>query len=236
MGIQAIKRQNVSELVFEQMKQMITTGEWKPGEKIPSENELASLMGVSRVTIRSAIQKLSSLGLVVSRHGEGTFVCTLDGTQQFNSMIPMIMLSRQDREKLHEFRTVIEVESAMLAAARITEKQIEALRQTIVTMAQYSAEPDRAAAADLSFHRGIAEATENPYILQVFDILETTFTRYLVDNIHTMGASSGLQYHTVICDALAQHNASLARRTMAEHLNVTHDTMMRLLNSKTEEG
>lgn len=232
MAIQAIKRQNVSELVLEQMKEMINSGEWQPGTKIPSENELASLMGVSRVTIRSAIQKLSSLGLVESRHGEGTYVCTLDGSQCFNSMIPMIMLSNHDRESLHEFRTMIEVEGAMLAARRITAKQLEALRQTVTEMEQYKEEPAKAAAADMAFHKGIAEATGNPYIIQVFDILETTFTKYLVDNIHTMGASSGVYYHNAICDALETHDAALAKQRMADHLAVTHETMVRLLDDK----
>ena len=229
MSIQPIKRQNVSELVFNQMQEMIVSGEWAPGSKISSENELASQMGVSRVTIRSAIQKLSSLGLVESRHGEGTYVCKLDGTQCFNSMLPMIVLSTVNREALHEFRTIIESACAMLAAERITPEQLAELRKANETMASNMDQPEAAANADMAFHKGIANATGNPYIVQVFDILEAIFTRSLVENIHHMGASSGVHFHGEICNALEKHDAALAQKLMQEHLKVTHETMIQLL-------
>lgn len=232
MSIQPIKRQNVSELVFNQMQEMIVSGEWAPGSKISSENELAAQMGVSRVTIRSAIQKLSSLGLVESRHGEGTYVCKLDGTQCFNSILPMIVLGRPNREALHEFRTIIESACAMLAAQRITAEQLEELRKANACMASNQNNPEAAAASDMAFHKGIANATGNPYIIQVFDILETIFTKSLVENIHHMGASSGVHFHGEICQALEVHDSALAQQLMQEHLKVTHETMVRLLEKQ----
>jgi GntR family transcriptional repressor for pyruvate dehydrogenase complex len=189
-------------------------------------------MGVSRVTIRSAIQKLSSLGLVESRHGEGTYVCSLNGTQCFNSMLPMIVLSTPNRESLHEFRTIIESACAMLAAQRITAEQLEELRKCNVAMEENQDDPEKAASYDMAFHKGIANATGNPYIIQVFDILETIFTRSLVENIHLMGASSGVHFHNEICHALELHDSSLAQSRMQEHLKVTHETMIRLLEKQ----
>ena len=230
MAIQQIKRQNVSELVFNQMQEMIISGEWAPGSKISSENELASQMGVSRVTIRSAIQKLSSLGLVESRHGEGTYVCKLDGSQCFNSMLPMIVLSTVDREALHELRSIIESACARLAAERITPEQLEQLRKVNETMAASVDDPDEAAKADLAFHKGIADATGNPYIVQVYDILEKVFVRSLMENTHHMGTTPGVRYHGKICDALEKHDAAKAQKLMSEHLEVTHDTMNKLLS------
>lgn len=232
MSIQPIKRQNVSELVFNQMQDMIVSGEWAPGSKISSENELAAQMGVSRVTIRSAIQKLSSLGLVESRHGEGTYVCKLDGTQCFNSILPMIVLSKVDREALHEFRTIIESACAMLAAQRINPEQLAELRKINEDMAANRDDPEAAAGFDMAFHKGIANATGNPYIIQVFDILETIFIRSLVENIHHMGASSGVHFHGEICDALELRDGELAQKRMQDHLKVTHETMVRLLGSQ----
>lgn len=232
MAIQPIKRQNVSELVFNQMREMIVSGEWAPGSKISSENELANQMGVSRVTIRSAIQKLSSLGLVESRHGEGTYVCKLDGTQCFNSMLPMIVLSKVNRESLHEFRTIIESACALLAAQRITPEQLAEIRAANEHMAENKDNPEAAAAFDMAFHKGIANATGNPYIIQVFDILETIFTRSLVENIHHMGASSGVHFHSQITEALELHDGALAQKRMEDHLKVTHETMVRLLEKQ----
>ena len=232
MAIQPIKRQNVSEMVFDQMREMIATGEWKPGCKISSENELAAQMGVSRVTIRSAIQKLSSLGLVESRHGDGTYVCQLDGTQAFNTILPMMMLTTQNRESLHEFRTIIECACARLAAARITDEQLETLRRCNQEMTEHQDEPNVAAASDMAFHKCIADATGNPYILQVFEIIESIFTKSMVENIHTMGASSGVKFHAEIWDALKQHDPVLAEQRMLDHLDTTHRTMQQLLENK----
>ncbi len=232
MAITQIKRQNVSELVFDQMKEMIASGEWAPGSKIESENELSAQFGVSRVTVRSAIQKLSSLGLVESRHGEGTYVCKLDGSQAFNSMIPMIVLSSQDREALHELRVIVEVGSSRIAAERITEEQVRELRATVEAMQEHEADPEAAAADDMAFHKGIARATGNPYIQQIFEIIETNFARYLVENVHHIGASSGVYYHGKICDALESRNPDLAEQLMLEHLNVTRETMRNSLGNK----
>lgn len=232
MGIQQIKRQNVSELVFNQMQEMIVSGEWAPGSKISSENELAAQMGVSRVTIRSAIQKLSSLGLVESRHGEGTYVCKMDGTQCFNSILPAIVLSKPDREALHEFREIIESACAMLAAQRITREQLDDLLRFNAEMEINKTNPEAAAACDMAFHKGIAYATGNPYIIQVFEILETIFTRSLVENVHHMGVGPGVHYHNEICRALEMRDGGLAQMKMLSHLKVTHDTMAYL----QEEG
>ena len=63
MGIVPIKKVNVGQMVFDQMQELLIRGEWKPGDRLPSENELAEMFNVSRITIRQALQKLSVLGL-----------------------------------------------------------------------------------------------------------------------------------------------------------------------------
>ena len=78
MGIVPIKKVNVGQMVFDQMQELLIRGEWKPGDRLPSENELADMFNVSRITIRQALQKLSVLGLVKTRFGEGSFVKKFD--------------------------------------------------------------------------------------------------------------------------------------------------------------
>ena len=78
MGIVPIKKVNVGQMVFDQMQELLIRGEWKPGDRLPSENELAEMFNVSRITIRQALQKLSVLGLVETRFGEGSVVKTFD--------------------------------------------------------------------------------------------------------------------------------------------------------------
>lgn len=229
MAIQQIDRQNVSKMAFEQMRDMIANGDWPSGSKIQSENKLAAQLGVSRVTVRSAIHKLSGLGLVESRPGEGTYVCQLDGTQAFNSMIPVILLSNTARKSLHELRTIVECGCARLAAARITDEQLKMLRKNVDEMQAHESMPEKAAADDLAFHKGISDATGNLYLKQVFSIIETNFTKSLVENAHHMGTSSGIHFHRKLCDALEKRDAALAESVMEEHLKVTYETMLSLL-------
>ena len=80
----------------------------------------------------------------------------------------------------------------------------------------------------MAFHKGVAKATGNQYIQQVFEIIETNFAKYLVENVHHMGASSGVHYHGLLCDALERHDPQEAGRLMQEHLDVTRNTMRKL--------
>ena len=88
MGINKVSRVKVSDAVYNQMMDMITRGQWKSGERIPSEPELSQLFGVSRVTVREAVQKLVSLSLVECRQGEGTYVCDTKSSTFLSAFIP----------------------------------------------------------------------------------------------------------------------------------------------------
>ena len=100
MALKTISKRNISDVVYEQLMENLIAGEWKPGDKIPSENELAAQLQVSRISVRSALQRLSSLGLVESRQGEGTFVCEFSGAQYANNLIPLIVFERSDMQDL----------------------------------------------------------------------------------------------------------------------------------------
>ena len=126
MSIKPIKRVNVGEQVFEQLKQMIIDGEWKQGDKLPSENALADMLGVSRITVRQALQKLGTLGLIETRLGEGSFVKVIDVSENMQALVPAVYLSGQETEQVFEFRQIIDVESVRLAVRRATEEDIAA--------------------------------------------------------------------------------------------------------------
>ena len=117
MELRPVKKESISEQVFEQMKSQISSGKWKTGEKLPSETELASIFHVSRVTIRNALQRLSTMGLVETRFGEGSFVSELNiGRQVKTVLLPSVYLQPHNVEEILQFRCAIEVETAGLAA------------------------------------------------------------------------------------------------------------------------
>lgn len=209
----------VSEAVFEQLKHRIISREWAPGDKLPSENKLSQEMGCSRVSVRSAIQKLASLGLVESHQGGGTYVCQLSVDQHLNSVIPYFALSRPDRASMLEFRYIIEVESAALAAQRADPSQITAMHEASKNMAEATT-IEEITKYDLEFHYLVAQASHNPILVKVFEILYDTYFSVLRDNVTTMG-STGSTYHHMITVAIETRDAELAKLLMRKHLNNT---------------
>ena len=128
--IEPIRKVNVSKQVFDQMLEMIYSGQWKSGDRLPSELELCGLFGVSRVTIRQAIQKLAALDLVETRHGEGSFIKDVSPGGSMNALMPEIYLrgGEDALRQVLEYREIIEVHSCRLAAERAEAEDCQVLR------------------------------------------------------------------------------------------------------------
>ena len=217
MGIQKIGRVNVSDAVMDEIKRLISSGEWPADSKIPSENELASMMGVSRVSIRSALQKLSSVGLIESRHGEGT-LSKLDGGQVMNMLLPVAVLTYDNQKYMVEFRRVIESEQAYLAALRITNEELNLLKENYKKMQKVDSLSQACSELDVEFHMLVAKASKNPMFIQTSNILKDT----ILDNILYVRKyteeNQAFTYHRRIIDALEQRDALAAKEAMYEHL------------------
>lgn len=224
----------ISDTIFEELKGRIIAGEWKPGERIPSENKLCQLSGASRVSVRAAIQKLSSLGLVQSKKGGGTFVCELSGEQHLNSVIPYFALSRPDRLSMLEFRRIIEVEGAALAAQRADSEQIAAMHLATKKMAEAKTTQE-ITQYDLEFHYLIMQGSRNSILIKVFEILRDTYFALLRENVTQLG-STGAAYHQMITVAIESRDAELARLLMEKHLNNTIHAMSRLNDDEEPDG
>lgn len=216
---EAKKHTTDSEAIFEALKERIIAGEWKPGEQIPSENKLCQMTGASRVTVRSAIQRLSSLGLVESRRGSGTFVCELSGEQHLNSVLPYFVLSQPDRISMFEFRRIIETEGAALAALRADSEQIAAMHEATRKMAAATT-TEEITQYDLEFHHLIMQGSRNSILVKVFEVLQDTYFALLHENVTRMG-STGAAYHQMITVAIESRDAELARLLMQKHLGNT---------------
>lgn len=216
--INKIGRVNVSEAVTEEVKRLIHSREWPPGSKIPSENELAAMMGVSRVSVRNALQRLAGVGLIESRQGEGTFVSQLDGGQAMNMLMPMAMLSNDNQKYMVEFRRVIESEQAYLAALRVTEEELAGMYENYEAMKQVDPMSDLCSALDVEFHMLVAKASKNPMFIQTSLILKDTILNNVLYVKRYTKENEGFKYHLEIIEALERHDAAAARSIMYEHL------------------
>lgn len=220
MAIEKIQKVNVGEQVFEQIKQLILDGEWKSGDKLPSESELAGMFGVSRVTVRQALQKLNTMGLVETRLGSGTFVREVDAGSTMQELLPTAYLS-SSLEQIMEFRRIIDSESAGLAARRSTEEEVEKLRKINNEMIKEFEKGDLKAFAkkDSEFHFKIGEISKNPLLVKTNAILQEILQASMVDFIEARGFQNAIKYHGLLVEAIAEHNEKEAVELVRKHLD-----------------
>ena len=122
-----IKKVSAADMVFDKMKEFILNGTWPLHEKVPSEGELAEAFGVNRLTVRIALQRLNALGILDTRVGDGTYVCSFDFDQHIHEISDFYM-SPGLLEDVTEYRKAIQLECARLAVKRATEEELLELR------------------------------------------------------------------------------------------------------------
>lgn len=225
MPLKNIERKNVSDMVYEQFLDALRSGEWKAGDKIPSENELAGTLNVSRMSIRTALQRLSALGLIESHQGDGTFVCEFTGAQYANSLVPITLTGPSHMKYLMEFRKILDCEIAALAAGKADRQVVDALRENY-RQHQSIADADCAAALDVEFHFLLAKATQNPLIVQVYTVFMKVFEENMCEIVRKMGVAGAMEYHRQIIDAVEKGDAGAARTVMLEHIEDTIHAMV----------
>ena len=243
MGIKPIKRNNISSQVFDQIRDQIVKGEWTPGTKIPSENEFSRILGVSRITIREVLKKLTTLGLLETRQGEGTYVRELSADNFMDSLLPLLVLDNPGTIQILEFRRVIEIETVGLAVDRANDDDIRNLECILAKMKQYEDDLKKFAVEDLKFHISIAEITKNPLIIKVISIIRDILKVSMQDIVGELGTKDGLYYHKKIIEAIKLKDRNMAKQLMEEHIIITierltenennsikHDSIQQIIN------
>jgi GntR family transcriptional repressor for pyruvate dehydrogenase complex len=220
--LKPVKPRRVSDQVFEQLRELIFRGEFKPGERIMPERELSEAMGVSRTSVRDAISKLVAVGLLEQRQGQGTFV-RLRATEEKQPLAAAMESEEATLEDLLEVRMGLECNSAALAARRALETDLQFLEKSIDEMRAEVAAGRLGTEADVSFHMAISYATKNP--LQVW--LMRSFYDYLFISIRKNLAhlyedpaniEKIVQQHTRIFHAVRDHDARRAFDAMKTHI------------------
>ncbi len=225
MSIVAIKKQSVSDEVFEQIKQQIISGQWIPGDKIPSELELAKMFEVSRVSIREAIHRLVGMGVLYVRRGEGTFVSEILPKDYFNTLLPILMVEGANLMEMLEFRLILEVETVKLACKRADDDDLSRLDEIVGNMKKYQGDNIKFAAEDLNFHISLAHAAHNSVIVKVNDIIHDMLKIAMEKVVKLTGFEKGIYYHERILEAVINRDEETAAELMREHIEVTMENI-----------
>ncbi|WNR45711.1 FadR/GntR family transcriptional regulator [Paenibacillus roseipurpureus] len=222
-SFQSIKPQKGSDIVQEQLKQRIESGEYEPGYRLPSVVDLAAGFNVGRSTIREALSALKAMGWLDIRHGGGTFVSKVLPTETPLESGDFFHRKESIQEVL-EIRKYIESGCAALAAKRRTKAELEHFEQTIARMHEVLEDEKASEEADLEFHLLIAKASHNSLFIQMMDSLTKRMQESMGDSRRLWFFSelaSGqqlLEEHIGIYEAIRAQNETLASDRMMQHL------------------
>lgn len=214
-----IEKINLSDEAFNHILAIIAAQGYEPGTKIPSESELVIMLGVSRNTIRTALNRLHALGIVEARHGNGYFLKNVDIDVFTNLQLPIFLEAHSNLETLTEFRIGVEPQGAALAAARATPEDIASIRQTLGQLQSTIDDVKQYAVHDMDFHLAIAKASGNSIIFHSIEMLKALYTVWLSNFQTVHGNAKSNDLHHQLFDAILNGDADKARATMAEHLN-----------------
>jgi len=225
MTFKKVRPRKVSAIAAEQIVDAIQRGDYPVSSKLPSEFELAELMGVSRPSIREALSALQAMAIIESRPGSGNYVLRKPSSSEENDTVHLIE-SETGCLEVMEARGVLEPPIAALVALKASGDVVSGLRGAIDDMREYAAKNDFDSYfdADKRFHIALADATGNPLVAAALSPLLDTmdqrvyreFTRhYYLKNVDDI--QHVVDLHTEILGAIEVHDGEIAFAKMVEH-------------------
>ena len=226
MEFTPVKTKRLYEEIVEQIKQLITGGNLKPGDKLLPEREMAERLQVSRASVREAIRALEMLGFVEIRPGDGTFVRDTDTDDIIRPLAMFLAVERSSLLDMFEVRRIFETASASLAAERATAEEVEQIGTLLAKMRDRInlQDSEKGEEYDAAFHYAVAEATHNSLLTKLFRTVSEEFAKAIsvarrqlyLDNVDN--AQKIIDQHTRIHEAIKAHDPRAAAEAMLEHL------------------
>jgi len=209
------------EAIVKQVRETIYSGKLKPGDKLPTERDLAKMFNASRATVRSAVLNLEQSGLLKIKKGSGGgfFVRELDCKPVRDSLNDLLVLGKISVSDLTEARGILEPEAARLAAKRATPNNIEKMEQSILELQQRMSQGLPRRPADFNFHVCVAGGSKNPVIIiflrVLTDLIFQTIGSYAVEPKRN---EEIISQHKRILDAIRAKEPENAQAFALEHV------------------
>lgn len=215
LEIRPLRRSTLYQEIVEQLQESILAGELAPGEKLPTERELAQRFGVSRTTVRQALAALEARGLIESHVGSGTYLARSERSFSIAVLAQLLDGARLRLAEALEVRAILEPAVARLAAERATDDDVAQMGEALAKM-ESGRDPLE---HDSAFHAAIAEAARNRLMRTM---LQAITSRLRESRQLSLAAPGGLERslddHRAILAAIARHDSSGAEAAMREHI------------------
>lgn len=221
-------RQSLSNDLAQRVKQLIRSSGFAPGDRLPAITELARRFKVGHPTVREALKKLETVGVVEIRHGSGVFVGRNHDTLLLSNPVFDHAVSKKLLLDLIEARMPIEMTTVALAATNAAESHIVEMRQLLATASLNIHDDELLSETNLAFHRQIATASNNSVLAQLLEVLSSLFQqeqRWILDIYGSREKDHG--EHIGILEALEARDEALAVERMRAHLLGVRETLLR---------
>ena len=223
-----VTSKHISDFVLEQLEEAIFLKEILPDEQLPPERELAQMFNASRMVVREAIAELEKRGLVEKRLGAkgGTFVLPI-AHKALEYAKEQIAEQKEELKELLEFRAIVEPEAAGLAAEKITDEELLALRK-ILDLSSQDCTREQFRALDVKFHLMIAHATRNSFIENAVRQIRKKINLGLdLLPFDDQVRETSNRVHEQLYDALVRKDKNEARELMRRHIDGTRQKLSR---------
>ena len=246
--MEPILRQRVEDIVYEKLLTNIRENVWKSGEKIPSENDLCTLLGVSRVSVRSAIQRLKALGLLEVKHGKGSFVAVPGELYESLDTEKHVNLTEKEFIDITEFRQAIETKAISIIAQKREMVDLSRVEVAYLAMKEAAKEgnEEEYSLQDYTFHISILIATGNELFIQIANIFKSQYYNYFKElNKFIFSKSNGnskavfdpddeADAHTVLYEYLCKGDKSRAEEAANAIFSDNKNRFMSYLREKEQ--
>jgi DNA-binding FadR family transcriptional regulator len=227
-ALRPIPNRRVTQQVQDQLKELILSGAFHPGERLPSERDLMEALGVSRTAIREGLGALQALGLVAIRHGSGVYVSDTFPSSTVPDTLGRMEADPATARDLIEVRLIVEPEITALAASRATEEDLDRLRHDVEAFRTQLGSVRRPP-TDLQFHVDLCKATHNAPLL--------TIVQWVVQFYAKSGQvpkAKDVLDHERICLAVASRDPEAARDAMRAHLEWVRESLNEAMTSRMD--
>jgi GntR family transcriptional repressor for pyruvate dehydrogenase complex len=215
---ETVRRNKVYEDVARQIERLILK-KLRPGDKLPSERELAENLGVSRSSIRDAIRSLELMGVVEPRQGAGTIVCEISTNSLANPLANALKRKEELVNELLDFRKMLEPPLAARAATHASVEEISEMEEILARQDKKQRQGESTIVEDSEFHYSIALASGNSVVLKVLDILMDLLRETRERSLQIQGRpQKSLAGHRRILSAIKRRDAEAAKAAMRRHI------------------
>jgi len=223
---EAIRRNKVYEEVAQQIERLILK-KLKPGDKLPSERELAEMLRVSRSSIRDAIRGLELMGMVEPRQGAGTIVREISSDSLINPFSNALKRRRESVSELLDFRKMLEPPLAARAAMHASADEVTEMEEILRRQEAKQVQGESAVAEDSEFHYSVALASGNSVVLKVLDILMDLLRETRERSLQVEGRpQKSIAGHRRILAAIKRHDAEGAKAAMRRHIEDVEEIVL----------